>query len=218
MRFLANENVPVVDWYWHRIPCHFAHVRLDAWVVMPNHVHGILWIVDNDHVGAMHPPTEVPTSKSFASDEPSPIPDGHAGDASPLHPRPTGAPSGSLGAVVGNFKSAVTRPMKRKWAGCSSEGRLTFDTEPLHQPAAGSSCTAGAPWQSAPLAEIAIMPSLGASCRGEASPKGASAGAPVRLGKMACLAATTLGDASPLRHGSMHTCPGEHEACSLVLS
>ena len=27
------------------------------------------------------------------------------------------------------------RPMKRKWASCSSKGRLTFDTELLRQPA-----------------------------------------------------------------------------------
>jgi len=28
------------------------------------------------------------------------------------------------------------RPMKRKWASCSSRGRLTFNTELLHQPVA----------------------------------------------------------------------------------
>jgi len=28
------------------------------------------------------------------------------------------------------------RPMKRKWASCSSRGRLTFNTELLHQPTA----------------------------------------------------------------------------------
>ncbi|MGQ9694957.1 MAG: M48 metallopeptidase family protein [Thermodesulfobacteriota bacterium] len=28
------------------------------------------------------------------------------------------------------------RPMRRKWASCSFKGRLTFDTELLHQPAA----------------------------------------------------------------------------------
>lgn len=28
------------------------------------------------------------------------------------------------------------RPMRRKWASCSARGRLTFDTDLLHQPAA----------------------------------------------------------------------------------
>ena len=32
---------------WHAIPIHFSHVDLDAFVVMPNHVHGILVVVDS---------------------------------------------------------------------------------------------------------------------------------------------------------------------------
>lgn len=32
-------------------------------------------------------------------------------------------------------KEIHIRPMKRKWASCSSNGRLTFDTELLRQPA-----------------------------------------------------------------------------------
>jgi len=27
---------------WRRIPDHYSHVRLDAFVVMPDHVHGIV--------------------------------------------------------------------------------------------------------------------------------------------------------------------------------
>lgn len=33
-------------------------------------------------------------------------------------------------------KEIRLRPMKRKWASCSSTGRLTFNTEILNQPAA----------------------------------------------------------------------------------
>lgn len=33
-------------------------------------------------------------------------------------------------------KEIRLRPMKRKWASCSSRGRLTFDTALLHEPAA----------------------------------------------------------------------------------
>ena len=32
---------------WKEIPEHFGHVQLDGHVVMPNHVHGILNIIDN---------------------------------------------------------------------------------------------------------------------------------------------------------------------------
>ncbi|MEB3180471.1 MAG: hypothetical protein VKL59_15800 [Nostocaceae cyanobacterium] len=31
---------------WQKIPEHFPHVELDAFVVMPNHLHGILVITD----------------------------------------------------------------------------------------------------------------------------------------------------------------------------
>ena len=32
--------------YWQRLTRHFAHIRLDEFVVMPNHVHGIIEIVE----------------------------------------------------------------------------------------------------------------------------------------------------------------------------
>ncbi|MBU0577734.1 hypothetical protein KJ742_01010, partial [Patescibacteria group bacterium] len=34
--------------FWQDIPNHFPFVRLDQWVVMPNHVHGIV-VIDNPH-------------------------------------------------------------------------------------------------------------------------------------------------------------------------
>jgi putative transposase len=34
----------IVESCWAAIPDHFPIVRLDAFVVMPNHVHGIVWL------------------------------------------------------------------------------------------------------------------------------------------------------------------------------
>ena len=34
----------VAGQYWKRIPNHVAQVELDEWVVMPNHIHGIIII------------------------------------------------------------------------------------------------------------------------------------------------------------------------------
>ena len=78
----------VVD-CWRALPKHFRHVQLDEFVVMPNHIHGILVTSD---VGATH--------------------------ASPLRDtdptlRPSGPLPGSLGAIVGSFKSAVTNRINR---------------------------------------------------------------------------------------------------------
>ncbi len=81
---------------WEAIPRHFPFVQLDAFIVMPNHVHGILAIVAGG-AGATH--------------------------ASPLQPdphhragggvRPTGSSRFSIGAIVGSYKSAVSRRFNR---------------------------------------------------------------------------------------------------------
>lgn len=43
----------VADECWRAIPGHYPNVRLDAFVIMPNHVHGVL-VVMGDNVGAIH--------------------------------------------------------------------------------------------------------------------------------------------------------------------
>jgi len=70
---------------WSALPGHFTNVGLDAFVVMPNHVHGVIWI-RGAPVGARH--------------------------ASPLRDQPAGPEPGSLGAIVGSFKSAVSRELR----------------------------------------------------------------------------------------------------------
>ena len=39
-----NDVGEVADICWRAIPEHFPRVVLDAFVIMPNHVHGIIWI------------------------------------------------------------------------------------------------------------------------------------------------------------------------------
>ena len=41
-----NEYGRLVEAVWDELPDHYAHVRLDACVIMPNHVHGILVFVE----------------------------------------------------------------------------------------------------------------------------------------------------------------------------
>jgi putative transposase len=72
---------------WLDIPNHHPHVELDMFIIMPNHVHGILLFVgDVASVGA------APASRPSLA---------------------TGPRSGSLGAVMGSFKAAVTRTINR---------------------------------------------------------------------------------------------------------
>lgn len=69
---------------WANIPNHphAQHILLDEWIVMPNHLHGILIII-------------------CATILPQP--------ETNLQPGLHNAESGSIGAIVGNFKSLMTR-------------------------------------------------------------------------------------------------------------
>jgi len=83
---------------WQEIPRHFGTVELDAFVVMPNHVHGIVVItVGTPHGGMPH----VGTTHA------SPLP--QSMHTTPIPKPPRGPEPRSLGAMVGSFKSAVTR-------------------------------------------------------------------------------------------------------------
>jgi|GEM_PF-583668 len=46
-KMVLNPFGRVVATYWQRLPRHFPRVQLGAWVVMPNHVHGIIIITDD---------------------------------------------------------------------------------------------------------------------------------------------------------------------------
>ena len=91
---IVNEDMQlngmgmIADECWRAIPEHFPNVELGAYVIMPNHVHGI--IVINESVGAQH--------------------------AAPLQTtqqKPNVKPR-SLGAIVRSYKSAVTRCIGRE--------------------------------------------------------------------------------------------------------
>ena len=45
---VLNDAAKIIEKYWQEIPEHYPNVILDAFVIMPNHIHGIL-IIDNDH-------------------------------------------------------------------------------------------------------------------------------------------------------------------------
>jgi len=87
-----NDAGRVVEGCWLDIPSHFPHVALDAFVIMPNHVHGILWIVETPPTGT----TGAVGAKNF-----SPLPANAA-------TRPHGT-SKTIGSVVRGFKIGVTK-------------------------------------------------------------------------------------------------------------
>ena len=65
-RMVLNNSGRMVEKCWNDIPVHFPHVKSDEFIVMPNHVHGILLIV-----GARH---AVPLPEQFGKPVSSSIP------------------------------------------------------------------------------------------------------------------------------------------------
>ena len=46
-----NEFGEIVRECWNDLPRHYPSVKLDTFVIMPNHIHGIIIIVNDDHGG-----------------------------------------------------------------------------------------------------------------------------------------------------------------------
>ena len=62
-----NEFGKIVRECWNDLPNHYSSVKLDTFVIMPNHIHGIIVILDDDHVdvvaGLKPATTPAPTNK-----------------------------------------------------------------------------------------------------------------------------------------------------------
>ncbi|MCC6400031.1 MAG: transposase [Flavobacteriales bacterium] len=81
-----NDSGCIAHDHWNGIPGHHAHVEVHAFTIMPDHIHGIIELTGR--------PARV-SSVAMKSG------------------RPQGAPSGSLGAIVGAYRAGVVREMNR---------------------------------------------------------------------------------------------------------
>jgi putative transposase len=82
---------------WRTITEHRPNVELDAFVVMPNHMHGILFITGQ-------PKSSQPVVGATRASSAIALP----------QKRAKGPHSGSLSAIVGAYKSAVTRTINQE--------------------------------------------------------------------------------------------------------
>lgn len=56
--FTLNVFGRVIRYAWLDLPCHYPNVRLDAFCIMPNHVHGFI-ILNEEIPGVHHPLSEI---------------------------------------------------------------------------------------------------------------------------------------------------------------
>jgi len=89
-----NNAGQMVERCWVDIPVHFPSVELDEFVVMPNHVHGIIVLTDAI--------ATVGEKDIWAKDV-------RAKDVSPLRVNRPAGTSGTIGSIVRGFKIGVTK-------------------------------------------------------------------------------------------------------------
>lgn len=92
----------IADILWYQIPHHAKNVELGAFVVMPNHIHGVLVITGNDdnhNVDDVSPTPPTPPQ----SDEPKTI----------GQQRFQNIGKNSVSSIIGSYKSAVTKHAHR---------------------------------------------------------------------------------------------------------
>ena len=75
-----NKFGKIVADHWQHLPGFFSNVKLDEWVIMPNHIHGIILLHSQKNLISGPSPTKKPAVKS-----------------------------GSINAIIQNFKSTSTR-------------------------------------------------------------------------------------------------------------
>ena len=108
-----NEYSECVLRWWEDIPRHFAAVDTDAFVVMPNHIHGIIVITDPP-VGAGFPRPDEPRPDTFHPDTFHPDsyhPDTHPADAGALTGAGSSAGTG-MDTGTGAGEGAGTAPLR----------------------------------------------------------------------------------------------------------
>ncbi len=87
-----SEIGKVVFKCWLEIPKHFNNIILDDWIIMPNHLHGIIGIEkDNDFDERRDTPWHVSTKRKFGYMQ-----------------------SKSLSSIINHFKGAVKRQCNKK--------------------------------------------------------------------------------------------------------
>lgn len=93
---ILNEYGKIVATCWQELARHFPHITLGEWVIMPNHVHGIIVI------GRGEAPADDQSTTTSSDNRrvlrPSP---------------PNGTDPGSVGAIVQNYKSVASRKINK---------------------------------------------------------------------------------------------------------
>lgn len=120
--FLSQTGV-IADILWHEIPNHAPFVELGDFVVMPNHIHGIL-ILDkpddgnnnqsgNDDDNGANATNVVETRHALSLRQPQPSKPSPTPEQQPSKTRFQNQGINTVSSIIGGYKSAVTKHANR---------------------------------------------------------------------------------------------------------
>ena len=131
----------IAELYWKAIPNHFPHVVLDEYIVMPNHIHGIIKLDYRGQIGPCHGMALLSNDRQIwndgqiSNDGQTPNDGQTSNTGQKPHPERSPNPgqiqfnkfghpvSGSVSVIINHFKSAVKR-----W--CNNNGYEFFLWQP----------------------------------------------------------------------------------------
>jgi putative transposase len=98
-RVILSEIGKIVREHWTAIPRHFDNVKINEFVIMPNHLHGVLRIVENTQSSALQH-IESPECRGVQLNAPTKIAENYFSAISPK--------ANTISVIIRTFKAAVT--------------------------------------------------------------------------------------------------------------
>ena len=115
---ILNKYGQIAHYEWEKTPEIRSNIQLDVFVVMPNHIHGIIVInedirdtCENTRRGVLHTPTNnkgvcnTPSNNKGVCNTPS--------NNKGVCNTPLRSPSNTIGAIIRGYKSAVSKQLGR---------------------------------------------------------------------------------------------------------
>ena len=120
---VLSEDGKIAEKFWLKISGHFPFVKLDEFVIMPNHIHGIINIVpagennnENNNVGTGHCPVHTVGHCPVPTVGHCPVPTvGQCPVPTQKYSKFGHVMPKSISTIIGSFKSIVTKTINQKY-------------------------------------------------------------------------------------------------------
>ncbi len=112
-KMILNNLGNIVKKYRTEIPNHFDHVNIDEFIVMPNHIHGILLLNNNKNISS-HTRTDDALRRPSRQDKAMPLSLHNNRNKKTIPKKWISPKPGSVSTIIGSYKSICTKTIRQK--------------------------------------------------------------------------------------------------------